>query len=441
MIDVRRGIFRGMLAILLAGWFTTSASAQENRLQLESVVILSRHGVRSPTKFTSLMEDVTPDEWPQWPVADGELTPRGERLMSLMGEYYRQLFQKQALLPMAGCPADGAAYAWTDIAQRTRKTGEAFLEGLAPGCGLTIHHQQDVSLVNPLFHPAKAGICTLDPDQVTQAIEQKAAVPLDQLDQHYADNLDQMGRVLDFPRSPYCQQQVGAGRSCVIEDAFPTTLKVKRHGEEISLSGALGLSSTLAEIFLLEQAQGMPEVAWGRIQSPEQWTSLLTLHNVQFELLERTPYIARRLGTPLLQTIAQALMPGSSGKPSGPLTLPSSLLFLGGHDTNIANVAGMLGLKWELPGQPDNTPPGGALVFERWRNPTDDGHFIHVSIIYQTLQQLRDQTPLSLAQPPGQVTLELPACQGQDAQGMCPLPSFLQLVSRQIEPACEWTPP
>ena len=39
-----------------------SAFAQsEPELKLESVVIVSRHGVRAPTKATQLMQDVTPD--------------------------------------------------------------------------------------------------------------------------------------------------------------------------------------------------------------------------------------------------------------------------------------------------------------------------------------------------------------------------------------------
>ncbi len=59
-----------------------SAFAQsEPELKLESVVIVSRHGVRAPTKATQLMQDVTPDAWPTWPVKLGWLTPRGGELI------------------------------------------------------------------------------------------------------------------------------------------------------------------------------------------------------------------------------------------------------------------------------------------------------------------------------------------------------------------------
>ena len=68
-----------------------------------------------------------------------------------------------------------------------------------------------------------------------------------------------------------------------------------------------------------------------------------------------------------------------SGKP-----LPSTpagqqaLLLLSGHDTNLSNLSGMLGLSWTLPGyQPDDTPPGGALIFTLWRDPAG-AYFVKV---------------------------------------------------------------
>ena len=62
----------------------------EPELKLESVVIVSRHGVRAPTKSTQLMQEITPDTWPGWPVKLGWLTPRGGELISYLGHYQRQ---------------------------------------------------------------------------------------------------------------------------------------------------------------------------------------------------------------------------------------------------------------------------------------------------------------------------------------------------------------
>jgi 4-phytase/acid phosphatase len=49
---------------------------------------------------------------------------------------------------------------------------------------------------------------------------------------------------------------------------------------------------------------------------------------------------------------------------TGALTRPGDqLLILVGHDTNLANVGGVLHLSWLIDGRKDDTPPGEALVF------------------------------------------------------------------------------
>jgi 4-phytase / acid phosphatase len=56
------------LTLILSSYAISAApvAIQPTGYTLERVVILSRHGVRSPTKQTQLMNDVTPDKWPPW---------------------------------------------------------------------------------------------------------------------------------------------------------------------------------------------------------------------------------------------------------------------------------------------------------------------------------------------------------------------------------------
>ena len=62
--------------------------------------------------------------------------------------------------------------------------------------------------------------------------------------------------------------------------------------------------------------------------------------------------------------------PGAlAGKPvgGGPQSGPDlKLLALSGHDTNLVLMAGVFGLNWTLPGEPDGTAPSTALAFELW---------------------------------------------------------------------------
>ncbi|TBL66113.1 AppA family phytase/histidine-type acid phosphatase [Hafnia alvei] len=426
------------LALIAASMLTTASYASETEpsgYQLEKVVILSRHGVRAPTKMTQTMRDVTPNAWPEWPVKLGYITPRGEHLVSLMGGFYRQKFQQLGILSKDRCPTANDVYVWADVDQRTRKTGEAFLAGLAPECHLSIHHQQDIKQADPLFHPVKAGVCTMEKTQVQQAVEQQAGMPIDQLNQHYRPALALMSSVLNFPKSTYCQQH-SADQTCDLAQAMPSKLSIKDNGNKVALDGAVGLSSTLAEIFLLEYAQGMPDAAWGKIHSEQDWNALLTLHNAQFDLMSRTPYIAKHNGTPLLQTIVSAINSQPSSRELPELSADNKILFLAGHDTNIANIAGMFGMSWALPGQPDNTPPGGALVFERWSDKTGK-KYVSVQMMYQTLAQLRNQTPLTLDKPAGSVALKIPGCDDQTAEGYCPLDTFTRLAKQNELVECQ----
>lgn len=68
-------------------------------------------------------------------------------------------------------------------------------------------------------------------------------------------------------------------------------------------------------------------------------------------------------------------------------------------------------------------------MFERWRRLSDNSQWIQVSLVFQTLQQMRDKTPLSLNTPPGEVKLTLAGCEERNAQGMCSLAGFTQIVN------------
>ena len=428
------------LLIALGTIFSLGSTAYANDTpasgyQVEKVVILSRHGVRAPTKMTQTMRDVTPNTWPEWPVKLGYITPRGEHLISLMGGFYREKFQQQGILSQENCPTPNSVYVWADVDQRTLKTGEAFLAGLAPQCGLTIHHQQNLEKADPLFHPVKAGTCSMDKTQIQQAVEKEAQTPIENLNQRYIPSLALMNRALNFSTSAWCQKH-SADKSCDLAQSMPSKLSIKDNGNKVALDGAIGLSSTLAEIFLQEYAQGMPQVAWGNIHSEQEWASLLKLHNAQFDLMAHTPYIAAHNGTPLLQTISNALEPKADVSKLPDISPDNKILFIAGHDTNIANIAGMLNMRWTLPGQPDNTPPGGALVFERLADKSGK-QYVSVSMVYQTLVQLRAQTPLSLKEPAGSVQLKIPGCSDQTAEGYCPLPTFKRVVSQSEEPGCQ----
>src|SRR5208283_5751766 len=155
--------------------------------------------------------------------------------------------------------------------------------------------------------------------------------------------------------------------------------------------------STLSEDFLLEYANGLTgaDLGWGRL-TKENLFSVLELHRVYTDLMRRTPALARIHGSNLLAHVLCSMGQAVSGKPvSGALgNAGDALLVLTGHDTNLSNISGMLGLSWHLPGyQPDDTPPGGALIFSLWQQPGTAHYFVRTQYLAQTLQQMRSAAP------------------------------------------------
>ena len=77
----------------------------------------------------------------------------------------------------------------------------------------------------------------------------------------------------------------------------------------------------------------------------------MELHAFYADMMRRTEYVARARGSNLLEHVLLSLQQAESGKPvPGALGRPGdALLVLAGHDTNLSNLSGMLGLSWSLP--------------------------------------------------------------------------------------------
>src|SRR5262245_22981864 len=153
---------------LLTFILTLFLSASDARAEdvLEHVVILSRHGVRSPTQDAEALKQWRKPKTPTWPdfgvQHPGDLTLKGAALIQGMGTYYREKSPWKSLFTPGVCPRSDA-FIWADRDERTLMTAEALASGLAGGsCRLTIGETKEA--VDPLFHPTTAiKDCKFDP--------------------------------------------------------------------------------------------------------------------------------------------------------------------------------------------------------------------------------------------------------------------------------------
>lgn len=415
-------------AIVAAAIPCESAPAAE--YELVSTVIFSRHGVRSPIGSGTRIEEVAADPWPSWPTEHpGDLTERGAELVKLMGVYYREDYAAKGLFPAEGCPQPGAVSVWADVDQRTRLTAQALVEGMFPGCSVAVGHLVGAK-VDPLFHPGRAGVCLLDPARARTSMLRRAGGSLGNLQKKFKTEIAALQSVLKCCAPAMCRPAGAA--ACTLAD-LPSELTVGDEGSRIRLSGPIGIGSMASEVFLLQYAQGFPatEVGWGRAATPQAIQPLMRLHVLRFDLIDRAPYLAARQGSPVVDRIVAALRRAAEAPASAP-----KMTLIVGHDDNIANIGGMLGLHWLLPSYlMDQTPPAGALHFELLREKGRGALAVRVSYVAQSLDQMRNATPLSRANPPESAVAAFERCRmGRDRA--CPWPRFARLANQAIDRAC-----
>jgi 4-phytase/acid phosphatase len=395
--------------------------------ELKFVVIVSRHGVRSPTGKPEQLNAYSQQQWPVWSVPPGYLTKHGAQLMTLFGAYDREQMAAQGLLASSGCVDAQHIRIVADSDQRTRETGKALAAGLAPGCALDVRALPE-GTADPLFHSLSAGVGHPDKALAAEAISGRIGANPQGLSEAYRTQLEALEEVLHGcnPGSRCPADGTAAPQSLF---AIPASIAAGKGDHLIELHTPLGIASTMAENLLLEYAEGMDaaQVGWGRMDL-HKLRELVQLHTAEEDIAQRTAYIARAQSSNLLFHVLQSMEQAQSTQPvTGALSKPGDrLLILVGHDTNLANMSGALGLSWLIDGRRDDTPPGGALVFELWKASGTGVYSVRTFYTAQTLDQMRNATSLSLANPPERVPVFVPGCGRAD--GSCEWKAFQQAV-------------
>jgi 4-phytase/acid phosphatase len=389
-----------MAALIAAPAVAHAAPDPTDGLKLERVVMVMRHSVRPPTKAQATPAGATAQPWSSWTTPYGDLTPHGAEGARLMGAYYRTFLGARGILPSQGCAQAGDIVAWASSKPRAIKTAEAFVEGLQPGCGLKVA-RPDSEETDVVFHPASI----IDGDLALKASwRQKPGIAAET--KAMAKEFAILKRVLG----------VDIGKR-------PSTLEAAKD-DNASLEGALGIASTAGQTVLLEYVEGKPmdQVGWGRASKAD-IQALLRFHTVKFRYEVGNPYVAQRYAAPVAAEIFKALN-GEAG--TGKLTL------LVGHDTNIAALRGFLDAHFTAADYPqDDPPPGGAMGFELVRDAKGEA-FVRAFYTAQTMDQLRELQPLTVANPPAYAYFPIPGCGVKGEATLCPLATFQRIVGAKL---------
>lgn len=376
---------------------------------------MSRHGVRSPS-HPSELNAYARRPWPAWSGKPGNLTPHGAALMKQLGTYYRHEYD--GLLDGTGrrCPAAGSVFVWADVDERTVASGDALLQGFAPGCGIAVRHAagDNDSLFDPL-----PGTGTVDKAESTASVLGAIGGGFAGIPAAYGAAFSTMEQVLGCAAPSSCKQI----------SRIPTTLSNDGDGGLASLNGGLDMAGDVAENLLLEYTNGNAAVGWGSVDRVK-LLQLLTLHVLGKELEHGNRYTARAHSSNIMSHILQTLQEGATGQPASGTRVPpqARFVFLSGHDTQLAEFSGLLGLSWLVEGdQVNDTPPGSALIFELYAPRGGAAPYVRTYFSAQSLDAMRS----GRGEKPIRVPVYVPGCPGYS----CPISTFSKIVQGAIDPA------
>lgn len=405
------------LSVLAALPVGTVAFAADGDMQLQQVLMLSRHNLRAPLADNgSVLEQSTKKSWPQWDVPGGQLTTKGGVLEVYMGNYTRQWLAQQGLVKNGSCPDTNNVFVYANSLQRTVATAQFFINGAFPGCDVAVTHQDEMGSMDPIFNP----VITDGSDAFNKKALAAMAAANEKLSVKPA--FQRLEKIVDYKASPACNNK----KQCDLSSGQNTFSA--ENGKEPNVSGPLKVGNSLMDAFTLQYYEGFPldQVAWGQIKTPEQWKELSAIKNGYQDALFTSPDISREVAAPLVDYIRSQLV--DQDKANAP-----KITLMVGHDSNIASLLSALQVKpYELPDTFEKTPIGGQVVFERWHDAKNDKDLLKVEYVYQTADQLRNADVLSLKNPPKRVTLQLAGCE-TDANGYCNWDQFSQALNAALQ--------
>ncbi len=130
--------------------------------QLKQVIIFGRHSVRAPVAPNTYLNQFSVQNFPDFDVAAGILTPNGEKLETILGGYYRQWLTQEGLLTGNDTADANFVFFHANAIQRTVDTAQHFWTGLLPGAPINVQYLTPSTAVDPLFDPVGAGVAQLD---------------------------------------------------------------------------------------------------------------------------------------------------------------------------------------------------------------------------------------------------------------------------------------
>eukprot|EP00746_Dinoflagellata_sp_MGD_P142860 gnl/MRDRNA2_/MRDRNA2_75767_c0_seq1.p1 gnl/MRDRNA2_/MRDRNA2_75767_c0~~gnl/MRDRNA2_/MRDRNA2_75767_c0_seq1.p1 ORF type:complete len:509 (-),score=63.80 gnl/MRDRNA2_/MRDRNA2_75767_c0_seq1:37-1563(-) len=392
--------------------------AEGTKLVLEKVVLLMRHGIRSPypsmyvgvPSYNNFSKDgrYWPESAKEWGTLNGiqgsALTIHGAEVLKQMGAFYRsQIDQRMQRGDNSTLCREIAFYADIDETGRCMLSGQSFLKGF--GCSSS-HDMptafSDINFTNLLFN--QGNIMLTHPDcqlpsraLVNGAIGGDASTLVDS----HRWSIMRLNHMINCCQPEAVCQNCSSSLGKTVSQAYTQLsstctlldLPICFNAENFwsFFSGPLGTAAEITEYFQMAYLNNMTkalfEILGCHIPTDGSFdvgtcapliSNLMTMHISSLYTTDNF-WMAQRFGSELAVHILrsmQQMMDGwiggtaSSKRRGGTLPSPSNwMTFYAGHDVNIAFIRHFLGASWVTHSFNQNElPPGGMIIFELMRS-------------------------------------------------------------------------
>jgi 4-phytase/acid phosphatase len=403
-------------------------------------------------------------------VTVGYLTTNGQLAAGLLGSYFHEYLLHEGLLTGDASSDLARLYFRANTIERSYMTAATFGAGLIPGANIPVHTyyppppnaEPTPTNADPVIDPLMAGVATVDPVRALAEVQGVFGSGTN-LSSAYSGELSLISKLLYPPGTqplyPGISPTNGALPGSFDPTTVPITLAISApltnggppyYTGNVIAMGGLASAVTAADPFVMQYCNNFPtnDVGWGQLtlDALSQQTRINTL---QIEIAMRQPYLARvqsssaasHILRTMIQTISGTNLAGAFGDTNTQIHVIVS------SDFYVAGLAGLLGAHWLLPGyQPDFCPPGGTLVFELRQVRATGQYLVRVFYTAQSFDQLRNLTPLTLAEPPATMQLLIPGCSSPATNLDVSFISFSNLLNAAIgleyvQPFDKETPP
>jgi len=338
-------------------------------------------------------------------------------LETTMGQYFRLWLEDEGLFPENYLPDEDAVRFYANAKQRTLATARYFSAGLLPVASVMIESHAAYDTMDPTFTPALNFVTEEYARDVEAQVAQMGGVA--GIQGIHAGLMDAISLLMDVTDMEQSEAYQAGTYGDLLSDG--TTL-VLEAGSEPGMKSPIKTATSVADALTLQYYEEPDAVkaAFGHELTQADWQKLHTIVDTYSEMLFTAPLLAVNVAHPLLQEIRSELT-----------TEGRRFSFLCGHDSNVASVLAAMGVEpYLLPDTVEqHTPIGVKLVFERWVA-ADGAAYYKVSLVYQSTDQLRGITPLSLEEPPMKYAMHFAGA--DEIDGLIPEEDLLALLDGAI---------